>query len=297
MVNPLIGSGSQPGFLKGQCWDLFSLIYINDLADNIMSDVKLCADDTSVFNVVFDTDISAEVLNQDLGAVQDWAYQWKMSFNPDPAKQAEQVIFSIKVFKVEHPAIYVCGSEVETVPHHKHIVLILDETLNFAEHIKEAIIKARRGIGIIRCLPRYVHCDVLDQMYKLYVRPNLDYGDIVYHNQNSSLMSKLESTQYAAAPAVSGAWRGTNTDKLSEEHGWESLAHRRWYRRLCLFYKIMNNGTLEYTRRYLPTFKQNPYDLRRPRNFAEERTNTNRYLNSFYPYCIKAWNNGTTESP
>ena len=106
-----------------------------------MSDVKLFADDISVFNVVFDTDISAEVLNQDLRAVQDWAYQWKMSFNPDHAKQAEQVIFSTKVFKAEHPAIYFCGSEVETVPHHKHIGLILDETLNFAEHIKEAIIK------------------------------------------------------------------------------------------------------------------------------------------------------------
>ena len=97
-----------------------------------MSDVKLFADDTSVFNVVFDTDISAEVLNQDLRAVQDWAYQWKMSFNPDPAKQAEQVIFSTKVFKAEHPVIYFCGTEVETVPHHKHIGLILDETLNFA---------------------------------------------------------------------------------------------------------------------------------------------------------------------
>ena len=46
-------------------------------------------------------------------------------------------------------------------------------------------------------------------MYKLYVRPHLDYGDVVYHNQNSSLMSKLESTQYAAALAVSGAGRGT----------------------------------------------------------------------------------------
>ena len=57
----------------------------------------------------------------------------------------------------------------------------------------------------------------LDQMYKLYVRPHLDYGDVVYHNQNSSLMSKLESTQYAAVLAVSGAWRGTNTDKLFEE--------------------------------------------------------------------------------
>ena len=62
--------------------------------------------------------------------MQDWAYQWKMSFNPDPAKQAEQVIFSTKVFKVEHPAIYFCGS----VPHHKQTGLILDETLNFAEH-------------------------------------------------------------------------------------------------------------------------------------------------------------------
>ena len=214
-----------------------------------------------------------------------------MSFNPDRAKQAEQVIFSTKVLKVEHPAIYFCGPEVETVPHHKRIGLILDETLNFAEHIKEAIIKARRGIGIIRFLSKCVNRDVLDQMYKLYVRPNLDYGDVVYHNQNSSLMSKLESTQYAAALAVSGAWRGTNTDKLFEEFGWESLAHMRWYRRLCLFYKIMNNGTPQYTRRYLPTFKQNPYDLRRPSIFAEERTNTNRYSNSFYPYCIKAWNN------
>ena len=244
-----------------------------------------------MFNVVFDTDISAEVLNEDLRTVQDWQYQWKMSFNPDPAKQAEQVIFSTKVFKAEHPTIYFYGTEVETVPHHKHIGLILDETLNFAEHIKEAIIKARRGIGIIRFLSKYVYRDVLDQMYKLYVRPDLDYGEVIYHNQNSSLMSKLESTQYAAALAVSGAWRGTNTDKLFEKLGLESLAHRRWYRRLCLFYKIMNNGTPEYTRRYLPTFKQNPYDLRRPSIFAEERTNTNRYSNSFYPYCIKAWNN------
>ena len=202
------------GVPQGSVLGPLLLIYINDLVDNIMSDVKLFADDTSVFIVVYDADISAEVLNQDLGTVQDWAYQWKMSFNPDPAKQAEQIIFSTKVFEVEHPAIYFCGSEVETVPHHKHIGLILDETLNFAEHIKEAIIKARRGIGIIRFLSKYVHRDVLDQMYKLYMRPNLDYGDVVYHNQNSCLMSKLESTQYAAALAVSGAWRGTNTDKI-----------------------------------------------------------------------------------
>ena len=108
---------------------LLFLIYINDLTDNIMSDIKLFADDISVFNVVSDTDISTEVLNQDLMAVQGKAYQWKMSFNTDTAKQAEQVVFSTKAFKVEHPAIYFYGSEVRTVPHHKHIGLILDEHL------------------------------------------------------------------------------------------------------------------------------------------------------------------------
>ena len=63
-----------------------------------------------------------------------------MSFNPDPTKQAEQIIFSRKASKVEHPVIYFNGSEVETVSPNKRIGLILDETLNFAEHIKEAII-------------------------------------------------------------------------------------------------------------------------------------------------------------
>ena len=53
-------------------------------------------------------------------------------------------------------------------------------------------------------------CDVLDQIYKLYVRPHLDYGDIIYHNYDPKfkrdLTKRLESTQYSAALAVSGAW-------------------------------------------------------------------------------------------
>ena len=95
--------------------------------------------------------------------------------------------------------------------------MVLNESSTFAEHVKEAVIKARRGIGIIRFMARYVHRDVLDQMYKPYVRPHLDYGDVIYHNQNLHLMSKLESTQYDAALAASGAWRGTSTDKILED--------------------------------------------------------------------------------
>ena len=64
----------------------------------------------------------------------------------------------------------------------------------------------------------------------MYVRPHLDYGDIIYHKYDPEhtleLTKKLESTQYSAALDVSCSWRGTDTDRLLEELGWEYLYHR-----------------------------------------------------------------------
>ena len=76
---------------------LFFLIYINDLSENLKSTVKLFADDTSIFHVVKDLNTSAEILNHDLTRISEWAYRWKMSFNPDPSKQAQEGLLSNKV--------------------------------------------------------------------------------------------------------------------------------------------------------------------------------------------------------
>ena len=73
---------------------LLLLIYINDLSDNLPSKPKLFADDKSLFNVVHEINTSANELNSDLKKVSNWAFQWKMSFNPYPSKQAQGVIFS-----------------------------------------------------------------------------------------------------------------------------------------------------------------------------------------------------------
>ena len=56
--------------------------------------VKFFADDTSIFSIVNDPVISASDLNNDLNAIAKWADQWKMCFNPDPSKPAEEIIFS-----------------------------------------------------------------------------------------------------------------------------------------------------------------------------------------------------------
>ena len=67
--------------------------------------MKLFANDTSLCSVVQDVNTSAKELNDDLKKVNDWAFQWKMSFNPDPSKHAQEVIFSLKSKRPTHPPI------------------------------------------------------------------------------------------------------------------------------------------------------------------------------------------------
>ena len=71
---------------------LFFLRYINDLAKGILSTVKLFADNTSIFPVVNNINVSADQLNKDLEKISMWAYQWKMSFNPDISKHAQEIV-------------------------------------------------------------------------------------------------------------------------------------------------------------------------------------------------------------
>ena len=75
---------------------LLFLVYINDLLEGLTSNVKLFADDTSIFSVVRDSSSSSLSLNEDLSKISQWGYKWKMLFNPDASKQAQEVVFSCK---------------------------------------------------------------------------------------------------------------------------------------------------------------------------------------------------------
>ena len=72
------------------------IFYLYEWPDDLSTNAKLFADDTSLFSVVRDINTSATHLNNDLRKISNWALQWKMSFNPDPSKQAQEVIFSRK---------------------------------------------------------------------------------------------------------------------------------------------------------------------------------------------------------
>ena len=204
-----------------------------------------------IFSVVHDTVISVSELNHDLESISKWAYQWKMAFNPDPNKQAVEMLFSHKRDDIYNPPLLFNNSIVYKAESQKHLGLLLDHKLTFVKHINDKIKIAKKTIGILKYLSKYIPLKTLNMIYKMFIRPHFDYCDVIYHIPHITnpfdksisltlLMERIGKVQYQAALAITGTWQGTNRNKLYEELGWESLNDRRWCRRLIQLYKIRN---------------------------------------------------------
>ena len=97
---------------------------------------KIFADDTSLFSKVLDISKSVAELNTDLEKISQWVYQWKMQFNRDPNKQANEIIFSCKLVStnLSHPPVKFYNNNVTRCSHQKHLGVALDSNLNFNTH-------------------------------------------------------------------------------------------------------------------------------------------------------------------
>ena len=137
MVSLHLGQGFQLGFLRNLSGSFVFLDDSNDLSSGLSSTTKPFADNTSLFSVVHDVTQSTNELNYDLEKISNWAYQWKMSFNPDTSKQAQEVIFSHKTQRVIHPPEIFNNIPVVRSSCQKHLGIYIDEKLNFSNHIKE----------------------------------------------------------------------------------------------------------------------------------------------------------------
>ena len=292
----VVESGVPQGSVLGP---LLFLIYVNDMEKNITSKIKFFADDTMIFSVINDPTISALEMNNDLEIINQWAFQWKMVFNPDPTKQAKEILFSSKKKEIDHPELKFNNNPVMRVNDHKHLGLILQPNLSFDKHIFEKMAKAKGNIGIIKHLNKFLPFKTLNQLYKSLVRSHLDYCDVIYHQPPilhpppvgmtlHTLMKKIEEIQYQAGLAVVGAWQGTSRVKLYENLGWESLSDRRMCRRLLQLHKIKNNKTPMYLQEKLPANRLRPVNL--PFVFRDIRCRTDKYSYSFFPNAISTWN-------
>ena len=89
---------------------------MNDIGSNI----RLFADDTSLYIIVDNPQTSAETLNADLEKVSAWAKTWLVSFNP---LKTESLIITRKIHKPIHPPIFMQNQQIQEVTSHKHLGL------------------------------------------------------------------------------------------------------------------------------------------------------------------------------
>ena len=116
------------------------------------------------------------------------------------------------------------NNNVSQVNFQTHLGVILDVKLTFEEHLQNVFNKTNKKIGLLKKLSNLLPRQALITIYKAFIRPHLDYGDVLYDQAfNNSFHAKMESIQYNACLAITGAIRGTSREKIYQELGLNSL--------------------------------------------------------------------------
>ena len=117
-----IKAGVPQGSILGP---ILFLIYINDIVNDINSCIRLFADDTSLYLIVEDPAMAADLMNTDLEKIHRWSENWLVKFNPNTT---EQLIISRKANPNRHPPGIMNNVHTQTVTQHKHLGLIINKT-------------------------------------------------------------------------------------------------------------------------------------------------------------------------
>ena len=162
--------------------------------------------------------------------------------------------------------------------------MLLDAELDFQGDLKNIFSKVNKTIGLLRklhnALPRLPFLTI----YKSFIRPHLDYGNIIYDQTYTvSFHQKIESVQYNSALAITGAIRGTSKEKLYQALGLETLEKRRWYRKLCCFFKIFRNQSSKYLFNITPTSVRS-YNTRNADNVPQFKLKHYFFPKFFFPF-------------
>ena len=269
---------------------LLFLIFINDIVVDIGSSICLFADDTSLYIIVNDPTESASKLQSDINAITTWADTWRVTFNPS---KTISVLFSRKQPQPIHPQLTMYGDIISEKDFHKHLGLFLSGDGSWHLHINYITEKAWARINVMRKLKLQLNKNALEKIYFAFVRPILEYADVIWNNCSSQEKQELDKIQNEAARIVSGTTKLVSISDLYLILKWESLSERRLKHQLCLFYKMNHNLTPAYLSDLVPPNVESfsSYQLRNSHDSVTLRSRTTLYYNSFLPNAIREWNN------
>lgn len=282
-----INSGVPQGSILGP---LLFLLYINDLPEQLSSEVFLYADDTSLFLPIDPENIllSNNTLQNDIDLVHEWARTWGLAFSPSKSRDLTFTKFGEKIYC----KMKLNNVEIPTVNFHKHLGFFLDSNLNFKEHIDQLYDKIQKKLNPLFCLSHSLKSCHLNTIYKSFINPHFEYCDIIYNGANATVLDRLDRIHYRAAILVSGCIHGSNRKKVLSVLNWKELADRRNERLLTYMYKVNNDRSPVYVTSIFDRYRFIPgRPLRNFNPYHIPAHSSSKLRNSPLFKLISAWNN------
>ena len=232
---------------------LLFIIYINDLPNCLQhTNASLYADDTQFYTASNDADELDSYLNTDLSLLREWLIANKLSLHPDKTKciyigtRQRLATFSSET------GIFVNDHEVAPSDHLKSLGIILDENLNWNQHVEHIIKKIKSALGALRRAKPFVTKETLIQIYNALIVPHFDYCAEVWGDLNKGLSEKLQKMQNRAARIISGANYEIRSADILKSLEWHPLHIRRDLGMACMMFRCFNNQA--------PTYLTNLFD-------------------------------------
>jgi hypothetical protein len=282
----LIRAGVPQGSVLGP---LLFLIYINDITAITTSNIKLFADDTSLYIEVDSpnsTNMASATLNADLDSLQQWADQWLINFSPSKTK-----LMTCSFKKLNHPNIQFNQVTLDEVDHHKHLGLTLANNLSWTAHINSVLSSVSSMADVLKRLKYSLDRKSIETIYFSFIRPKLEYCSHVWDNCSKRDAEALENFQLEIMRIVTGARKGTSHNLLYQETKWQTLSERRTMNKLKSISKIADGNAPAYLQSLLPAKVGDTRPAsRNSDHFTIIKARTETFKNSFIPSGIKLWN-------
>jgi len=281
-----VQSGVPQGTVLGP---LLFLLYVNNITDNINSEVRLFADDCVIYRVI-KSNADRVALQQDLDMLVTWADRWQMKFNISKC----HIIHMSRKRHPPHYTYYMKNLPLSVVQSYPYLGVTISSDLRWREHIDGVAAKANRILGLLRRNIRECPIDTKSLAYKSLVLPILEYASAAWDPYRGTDVQKLEQIQRRAARFVHGDYRRTSSvSSMISKVQWAPLATRRMISRQVTFYKALHGLIAIPTEhlRHSRQFTRSSSSL----TFINILAHSDVYKYSYFPRTVKDWNDLPSE--
>lgn len=265
------------------------LIFINDIIYVVRHcKIRMFADDTCLIIEVDNREETADLINEDLEAIDAWSKQWLVNFS---ASKTKSLIVSTKKDSADNPPVTFNGQLIDEVKAYTYLGVKLAYNLRWNQHINDISLKARKKLNAMMQFKYKLDRKSLQTMYDSFVRPTMEYAQVVWGGTYDSDMVKLERIQVDALRVITGATARSNIANLYKDTDCESFQQRTNNAMLTTMYKIVHGKAPQYLCVLLERNENvGRYNLRRQVPIKVPLCRLELYKRSFFPHVINLWN-------